>query len=280
MDPYSHDSGFLNLLTSQQSNHHLETNLYDDDLLFSNDDPSLSQDKPKERRERRKWSHIEDVVLISAWLNTSKDAIIGNEQKGNAFWSRIAAYYGASPKLAGLEKREPTHCKQRWQKINDQVCKFVGSYKAATKQKSSGQNEDDVIKLAYQIFFNDYKMKFTLEHAWRELMHDQKWCRSSSTKDQPPSKRRKFDEHSAQSSSSVPLSHEEDQARPPGVKASKAKGKKSVSKATTVEEEGNALLEFQRMWDIKQKDLTMKEPLSEMEVALKDKLITDMLSNS
>ncbi|KAL1226167.1 Glutathione S-transferase T3 [Cardamine amara subsp. amara] len=293
MDPletnlYSHDSGFVNLLTSQQSNHPLETNLYDDDQ-------NLSQDKPKEQRSRRKWSHIEDVVLISSWLNTSKDSIIGNEQKDNAFWSRIAAYYAASPKLAGVEKREPMHCKQRWQKINDQVCKFVGSYEAATKEKSSGHNEDDVIKLAYQIFFNDYKLKFTLEHAWRELRHDQKWCCSSYTKDHRQSKRRKSDEQSTQSSSSVPLNHEEVQARPPGVRASKAKGKRPASKATSVKEEGKDLEEFKSMWEIKEKNYERKEkqskltmlekligktePLTDMEMAIKNKLMNDFLSN-
>ena len=62
-------------------------------------------------KERRKWSPTEDVVLISAWLNTSKDPVVGNEQKVIAFWKRIAAYFGSSPKLADLQKREPSHGK-------------------------------------------------------------------------------------------------------------------------------------------------------------------------
>ena len=129
------------------------------------------------------WSPIEDIVLISAWLNTSKDLVVGNEQKAMAFWKRIAAYFASSTKLAGLQKRETSHCKKRWGKINEGVCKFVGCYDAATKEKSSGQNENDVMKMTHKIFFNDYKVKFTLEHAWLELHHDQKWCGASSTKD-------------------------------------------------------------------------------------------------
>ncbi|KAL1225875.1 Glutathione S-transferase T3 [Cardamine amara subsp. amara] len=291
---FSQHSSFLNLLNSQQESHTLETNPFDNDHVFSSPlciDPSVDANKPKERRERRKWSHTEDLVLISAWLNTSKDAVVSNEQKNNTFWARIAAYYAASPKLQGLEKRDPIHCKQRWQKINDVVCKFVGSYEAATKEKSSGQNEDDVMKMDYKIFNNDYGLKFTLEHAWRELRYDQKWCASSSTKDNRPPKRRKCDENSAQSSTSVPASLEEDQPRPIGVKASKAKAKRSGS----VGEEDKAVLEFQSMWEIKQKDNAMKdrlcnkklldslltktEPLTEIELALKNKLISDMLSN-
>ena len=55
-------------------------------------------------------------------------------------------------------------------------------------------NEDDVLKMAHEIFFNDYKHKFTLEHAWLELRHDKKWCGASSTKDKVSSKRRKLDD--------------------------------------------------------------------------------------
>ncbi|KAL0689983.1 hypothetical protein Bca4012_089661 [Brassica carinata] len=119
-----------------------------------------------DRKERRKWSPTEDKVLISAWLNTSKDPVVGNEQKAIVFWKRIAAYFGSSPQLAALQKREPSHCKQRWEKINEGVCKFIGCYDAATKQKSSGQSENDVLKMAHEIFFNDYKSKFTLEHGY------------------------------------------------------------------------------------------------------------------
>ena len=224
-------------------------------------------------------------MLISAWLNTSKDPVVGNEQKAIAFWKRIAAYVASSSKLAGLQKREASHCKQRWGKINEGVCKFLGCYNAATKQKSSGQSENDVLKMAHEIFFNDNKFRFTLEHAWLELRHDQKWCGASETKDKISSKRRKLDDQSAQSSTSVVG---EDEARPVGVKAAKAKGK---SKATKSEE----AVEFQSLWEIKQKDFMLKDKLSkqklldshiaktesltDLEIDLKNKLITEMLSS-
>ena len=129
----------------------------------------------EDRKQRCKWSIVEDLVLISAWLNTSKDPVVGSEQRAGTFWKRIEAYYNASPKVVGLPKREK-NCKQRWGKINEGVCKFVGSYDAATKQRPSGQSEDDVLKAAHEIFLNDYKVNFSLEHAWRELRNDQKWC--------------------------------------------------------------------------------------------------------
>ncbi|KAG2315518.1 hypothetical protein Bca52824_018640 [Brassica carinata] len=51
--------------------------------------------------ERRKYSPKEDRILFGAWLNTSKDPIVGNEQKALAFWKRIVEYYNASPQLVG-----------------------------------------------------------------------------------------------------------------------------------------------------------------------------------
>ncbi|XP_010513730.1 PREDICTED: glutathione S-transferase T3-like [Camelina sativa] len=180
--------------------------------------------RTKGRRSRNKWAPADDVELIGAWLNTSKDPIVSNGQKGEAYWKWVAEYFNASPKVVGLEKRAPSHIKQRWGKINDNVCKFVGCYEAATKQRSSGQNEDDVMKLANEIYFNDHKVKFTLQHAWLELRYDQKWCASSSSKGNGTAKRRKGMDGS---SSSQPVNHREDDSmiRPPGVKASKAKKK-------------------------------------------------------
>ena len=120
-----------------------------------------------ERKQRRKWMPIDDVVLISSWLNTSKDHVVGNEQKSGAFWKRITAYFAASPKVAGCEHREAAHCKQRWHKINVLVNKFCGAYETASRLKSSGQNDNDVLKLAHEIFFNNHKKKSTLSMLGR-----------------------------------------------------------------------------------------------------------------
>lgn len=238
-------------------------------------------DTPAERRERRKWTQADDIVLISSWLNTSKDPVVGNEQRSGTFWKRIAAYFAASPHVPDREVRESGHCKQRWHKINDLVCKFCGAYEAASREKSSGQNENDVLRQAHQIFFNNQKKKFTLEHAWRELRNDQKWC--DLAKNDGSSRKRKAEDGPDSSTSEATASK-----RPPGVKAAKASGKKTV--VETVD-----LNKFQSMWTIKQQALAVKErlskmslldsligkkePLAEHEEILKSKLINDLLSS-
>ncbi|XP_013639496.1 PREDICTED: glutathione S-transferase T3-like [Brassica oleracea var. oleracea] len=236
----------------------------------------------------------DDLVLISAWLNTSKDPVVENEQRSGHFWKRIGAYFAASSKVAGSERREPSHCKQHWQKINDLVYKFCGSYEAASREKTSGQNENDVLKKAHEIFYNNHKKKFTLEQAFMELHSDQKWCHLSSSKNTGSSRKRKnedgahvMDETSSHATKTNTYEADEASTRPPGVKAAKAWGKKP-----RVDEKG--LSDFWTLWNIKQHDLAMKErlskmslldslivkqePLSECEEALKKKLITELLS--
>ncbi|XP_013751178.2 glutathione S-transferase T3-like [Brassica napus] len=199
---------------------------------------------------RRKWTPNDDIVLISSWLNTSKDPVVGNEQKSVAFWTRIAAFFAASPLVAGCEEREAKHCKQRWHRINELVCKFCGAYEAATREKASGQNENDVLKLAHTIFYNNHKKRFNLEHAWKELRNDQKWCDVATAKGS--SKKRKGEEEEE-----VDGFQSTESKRPPGVKAAKASGKKKV----VIEKN---LDEFQSMWTIREKDIAAKERLSKM----------------
>ncbi|KAL1223736.1 Glutathione S-transferase T3 [Cardamine amara subsp. amara] len=284
---YSQSANFMDLLNSQGDNQNPQP-------IQCSDDPNLEQELHEECKERKRWTHIDDIVLISSWLNTSKDAVVANEQKSGAFWACVAALFAASPKVAASDRREASHCKQRWRKINDLVCKFSGAYEAAKNQKKSGYNDNDYLKLAHQIFLSDHKVKFNLEHAWNELRHDQKWCANSYSKGggEGSGKRRKCEEGSAQSSSSQTVTNGEDEVmvRPPGVKATKAKVKRTASKTVDQQEK---LLHFQTMWEIKQKDLALKdklsdkklldsllaksEPLSKIELALKNKLITDML---
>ena len=163
------------------------------------------------------------------------------------------------------------------------VCKFCGSYEAAKREKSSGCNENDVLKKTHEIFYNNYNKKFTLEHAWKELRNDQKWSDKSSAKNEGNSSKRKGDDGGETSNSEGA-----EPKRPAGVKASKASGKKNM-----VEEK--ALKEFESMWAIKQQDLAAKdklsrmrllesllakkEPLTEYEEALKKKIISDIMFN-
>uniref|UniRef100_A0A0D3CHK9 Myb-like domain-containing protein n=1 Tax=Brassica oleracea var. oleracea TaxID=109376 RepID=A0A0D3CHK9_BRAOL len=91
--PYAHTANFVELLNSQQDTvFHLVEDSVDPNSSHvpvfgsqSIEASNLGVDKPSERRERRTWSPADDLVLISAWLNTSKDPLVGNEQRSGAF---------------------------------------------------------------------------------------------------------------------------------------------------------------------------------------------------
>ncbi|XP_013624711.1 PREDICTED: uncharacterized protein LOC106330851 [Brassica oleracea var. oleracea] len=240
-NPFTETNNFVDLLSSQQ-NLVFGTETSPQVPFYGNqatEDSNFGAETQGTRKERIAWSPGDDVLLISSWLNTSKDAVVGNEQRFNTFWTRIAAYYNVSPQAAGSEKREPRHCKNRWQKINDL-----------------------------------------------------KWCEVSTAKTDGNSKKRKCGDVS-QSASSKAIeedSGDDDEVttRPPGVKAAKARSKKTM-------DDGKKLSQFQTMWSLKQQDLVFKErlsknklldsliakqgPLADKEEALKKKLINELMSN-
>ena len=97
-NPFEDNTKFVDLLNSQQnvvfgSQGSVSVSASQDPFVGSQQEPIHCDKLPAERRERKTWSPSEDIVLISSWLNTSKDPVVGNEQKSMAFWKRIAAYY-------------------------------------------------------------------------------------------------------------------------------------------------------------------------------------------
>ncbi|XP_048599557.1 uncharacterized protein LOC125579759 [Brassica napus] len=192
-------SNFVDLLNSQQET--VFGFVQDSGEVSSSQVPLFSSqvteaETPGERKERRSWTPVDDVALISAWLNTSKDPVVGNEQRAGAFWKGLLHTLRLVPRL-------------------------------------------------------------------QELRNDQKWCELPAAKTAGSSKKRKCDE-SAQSSSSYVFettTGEEEQTtiRPPGVKASKGFGKKTMV-------EGKRLTEFHSLWSIRKEDIAAKERLTKMKL--------------
>ncbi|XP_020881652.1 glutathione S-transferase T3-like [Arabidopsis lyrata subsp. lyrata] len=234
--------------------------------------PTQPEETAEQRRERRIWSTEDDLVLISGWLNTSKDAIVGNDQRSGSFWKRISEYYGSSTHgLGGAEPRLPDHCRQRWQKV-------------------SRHN-------AHQIYTKIYKKKFALEYAWNVLRYEQKWLNLEAMNPTPnkstSSNKRKAND-AAPSSGSVVGEHE---SRPPGIKAMKklrkTKGKEKASaSAAPSAASATPSAEFSKMFELKQKDvegmkelqklsildslIAKKENLDEEDKIVKKKLVAEL----
>uniref|UniRef100_A0A0D3EFS6 Myb-like domain-containing protein n=1 Tax=Brassica oleracea var. oleracea TaxID=109376 RepID=A0A0D3EFS6_BRAOL len=204
--------------------------------VLSGTDVSAKSGVNSNPSERRKWTPTEDKIFIGAWLNTSKDPVVSNEQKAGAFWFRIVEYYNASPLLAGTIRRELMSCKQRWARINGDVAKFAGSYDAALREQRSGQNDDD------------------------------KWCSSYPAKE----KRKQAVEVDTEEEQFL-----DPEVRPPGVKAAKDGKKKKSGREEELSQLQGVLEIKQKLSKQKLLDrlLAKTEPLSEMETSLKLKLM-------
>ena len=103
----------------------------------------------------------------------------------------------------------------------------------------------------------------SLEHAWKELRADQKWCELSTEKTVSSSKRRKFEDGSHTGSSQVKENNagvvDDVTCRPAGVKAAKSRGKKPLVEAKELDV-------FKTIWEMKKEDLTRKEKLTKMKL--------------
>ncbi|XP_010507767.1 PREDICTED: glutathione S-transferase T3-like [Camelina sativa] len=251
----------------------------------SHDEP-LSQETPV-KKDRKKWNPADDEILISAWLNTSKDPIIANQQKGVSFWQRVQKYYAESPHaIANGEQGVNINCKQRWFKINESTNKFCGAYAAAERSNSSGHSENDVLKVAHDIYFSDYKTKFTMEHCWCLLRFEQKFLNQNAINTPSPSVRTKRKPVGAADQSEATHTEQDSEIRPQGIKAVKADRKNS---------QGKSLAEYTSMWEVKRVDMAEKEklqklgildtllakpePLSAADQLIKDKIVAQYFAN-
>ncbi|XP_057744894.1 glutathione S-transferase T3-like [Arachis stenosperma] len=106
------------------------------------------------------WHWKEDEMLISGWLNVSTDPVVGADQKGETFWSRIHSY---CVEFCTDMTRGIVACKKRWYKINKAIAQFAGCYDQASRNIRSGSNADDIKELAYKLYSTNYGQKFTFE---------------------------------------------------------------------------------------------------------------------
>ena len=91
----------------------------------------------------------EDLVVVEAWLNTSKDPVRGANQPRGSFWSRIHAFYEKHKKTEAF--RTESSIMHRWMTILDQVNKFYACYEAIERRNQSGATIQD--KVCYPIWF-------------------------------------------------------------------------------------------------------------------------------
>ncbi|XP_062075033.1 glutathione S-transferase T3-like [Humulus lupulus] len=209
-----------------------------ENVVLHNEDESRHKCKVK-------WSKEDTILLISGWLNTSKDAIVGNDQTSTHFWARIAEYYNTNQK--GEQARTGRQWKDHWNKMNQKVARFNGCYKRVQQAHHSGWSDEN------------NNSNFLLVDCWRLLKDEPKW----NTMYQPKGgKRTKVsDTGEFTSSSNADISDDEvREVRPTGQKAAKRKGKeKKDTHARFIEISERKASALEKLVVIKEKEATIKE---------------------
>ncbi|CAL5439351.1 unnamed protein product [Camellia sinensis] len=181
------------------------------------------------------FSKEEDNLLISAWLNTSLDAVHGNEQKSKTFWRRVGEYFHEHKTF--ISERTDNSLMNRWSIIQLGTNKFCGYFAQIESMRESGVNEQDKIGKAKLMYQEVHNTSFPFEHCWNVLRHQPKWFETYQKKNPKRSR-------NSTSSPSTPelVNLEEDEIsrdapiqleRPIGKKKEKERLKKLKSQDTT-----------------------------------------------
>jgi hypothetical protein len=100
----------------------------------------------------------EDLLLVSAWLNVSLDAVKGNEQKSCQYWTRIWEYFHEHKTFQS--DRKATSLQHHWGLIQSTVNKFCGFYEQVENQRKSGETEQDKVIMVYNVVYLIYLCLF------------------------------------------------------------------------------------------------------------------------
>jgi hypothetical protein len=102
-----------------------------------------SEDMTKVARRSKNFTIGEDEKLVSAWLDTSLDPVVGNQQRAGSFWIRIHEHFmqTTDPELPRTRKA----LEHRWGHIQENVSKFCGCYDKIQALRASGKTEQDKV---------------------------------------------------------------------------------------------------------------------------------------
>ncbi|XP_073050308.1 glutathione S-transferase T3-like [Primulina eburnea] len=176
------------------------------------------------------WKKEEDELLARSYVTMSDDPVIGNDQKGNDFWRRVADYYNDN-RPAGSSRRALNVIRSHWYNtVQKKVNRFIANYNSVYNTYRSGHSDEDILRFAYEKYRDENNgVAFNLEHMWRIMKHVHCSLHSPMITWLVQRKARISESGASNTSSnkdaSIDLDINEEEIRPIGQKAAKRKGK-------------------------------------------------------
>ena len=107
--------------------------------------------KPKFSQRKEAYTALEDKMLCDAWMDISQDPICGAEQKGTAYWRKVANYFHKHRKISPVpfySDRTELSLQKRWAFILAECNKFQGAYENVMGRQVSGMSIHDMVQLS------------------------------------------------------------------------------------------------------------------------------------
>ena len=120
---------------------------------------------------------LEDEAIAKVWIAASEDPIVGAEQKGNDFFTKIQQLYNAKFKPANRVHKTIESVRIRCKTVHKQCMPFWSFHARICRSKPTEVSPNDIIKMATALYngfqidniADDSGKPFKFEIAWRVL---------------------------------------------------------------------------------------------------------------
>ncbi|XP_022013832.1 glutathione S-transferase T3-like [Helianthus annuus] len=102
------------------------------------------------KQQQRPWSKIKEETLAKAYIRSSRNPILGNNQLTDGFWQEILDIFHAMMEQG--EYRTVDSIGSKWRKMNTVIQRFCGFYNKTLTNKPSGWNNENAFNEALRLY--------------------------------------------------------------------------------------------------------------------------------
>ncbi|KAF5459068.1 hypothetical protein F2P56_023056 [Juglans regia] len=146
MDSEEHGNMFFtSLLTQEPELDHIYVGQGEHPVTLDNSPPSPQVEPPSQRKSARdaNFTPKEDKLLVSAWLNSSTDAIQGTDQKHAQLWEKVSQYFNDYKE--STNERSVGSLIHRWSAIQKATNKFCAKLTQVEGLNQSSMTKQDKV---------------------------------------------------------------------------------------------------------------------------------------
>ncbi|KAL1225238.1 Glutathione S-transferase T3 [Cardamine amara subsp. amara] len=129
------------------------------------------------------YSIEEDILLCHVYLDVSQNPIIGINQSGDMFWSRVKTEFDKS-NIARTQERPRRSLQSRMSVLLTACSKLRGCINQIENKNPSGASDQDIVDQAKILLTQDanYSKGFKFDHVWPILRVIEKFANNQSTR--------------------------------------------------------------------------------------------------